>query len=294
MILSVMIFIGLNVSAFQLEAIKSVTFLNDGRSLSGTIVDISSRTGMVDYWGNTKIHRNQIWMINYVSKNWNFPKEQRQLSKRADTIFLHNGQVLHARIVDFSSQRRVYEFQNGGKIAESSVKRIYFCCNSLPDAYRQALQKNNRDNRNNQGQGWQDRNRRSGNNNRYASSFMVNGNQVESPLNYINSRKTKFMDGLQINTHDLWLINFSNDRWDFPSERRQLDRRMDTIFLKNGEVLFDRVVDFSVRTLTFRFENMDPIHESQIKRIYFCCKTLPEPYRRGRRGNNKSRFNRRY
>jgi sRNA-binding regulator protein Hfq len=281
LILSLMVLMSIN-----LMAIKSVTFMNDGRSLNGTLLDMSSRTGMVEYRGNTKIHRNQIWMINYVGKNWNHPNERNQLSNRADTIFLHNGQVMHARIVDFSSRRRMYEFQNGGKVAESSVKRIYFCCNKLPDAYQQALRQQDRNQAPNRG-------RRGRNNNRYATTFMVNGRSVESPLSYLNRRKTGFMDGLQINTHDVWMINFSDDNWDFARERRQLDRRTDTIFLENGQVVYGNVVDFNKRNLTWRFKNLDPIHESEITRIYFCCQQLPDAYRRGK-GRLKNRNNRRY
>ena len=44
---------------------KSTTFLQDGRTFPGTIIDMSSRTGMVEYWGNTKLYRKNIWMINF-------------------------------------------------------------------------------------------------------------------------------------------------------------------------------------------------------------------------------------
>lgn len=274
LLVSVLMMLGMNLSAA-----KSVTFLHDGRSFTGTIYDMSSRTGVVEYYGNTKIHRSNIWMINYGDNRWDHPGERRKLSDRADTIFLRNGQIMSVRIVDFSSRRRVYEFQGGGNVHEGQVLRIYFCCTKLPAAYQQ----NQNQHQGNQG----------GNHgNRYASVFLMTGKSIEVPLSYLNSRKTGFTDGLQINTHDIWMINLSNDNWDYANDRRRLDRRLDTIFLKNGEVVYDTLVDFNERRGTFRFENTDPINESQISRIYFCCNPLPDAYRRGNRGNNRGIFKR--
>jgi len=253
---------------------NSTTFLQDGRTFSGTLLDISSRTGMVEYFGNTKINRAQIWMINFADNNWDFEAERNQLSNQSDTIFLHNGQTMNVRIVDFSSRRKIFEFQGGGNIHISNVKRIYFCCVPLPEAYRQLLRKAPPET-----------------SNRYAAIFMTNGNVVESPISYLNSSKTGFLSGLEINSKDIWQINLEDAEWDNANDRRQLDRQLDTIFLKNGRVIFDTVVDFSKNRNTFRFENIDPIHESQISRIYFCCGDMPEAYR-NRSGNRNIKRNR--
>lgn len=270
LLVSIVIMLGMN-----LYAAKSVTFLHDGRSFTGTIFDMSSRTGVVEYKGNTKIHRSNIWMINYGDNRWDHPKERRQLSKRTDTIFLRNGQAMNVRIVDFSSRRRVYEFQGGGKVHESRVLRIYFCCTNLPAAYKQAKKPKQQD----KGE-------------RYASVFLMNGRMIEMPLSYLNSRKTGFTDGLQINTHDIWMINFVDDNWNFAAERRRLNRRLDSIFLKNGNVVNDAIVDFNEKSGSFRFKRSEPIHESQIRRIYFCCNPLPNAYKlKGkRRGGVKRRL----
>jgi sRNA-binding regulator protein Hfq len=262
MLIFIVAFVGMSLYAAQ-----SVTFLKNGRSFTGTILDMSSRTGVVDYKGNTKFHRNNIWMINYADTNWNHPNERRRLSNKTDTIFLRNGHVLNVRIVDFSSRRKMYEFRKGGRVHESKVLRIYFCCTPLPQAYQQALKQPKPP---------------QGGDKRYAAVFLMNGRHIEKTLSYLNSRKSGFTDGLQINTHDIWMINFANDKWNYADERRKLDDRLDTIFLKNGKVLYDSVVDFSSRRGTFRFENIDPIHESRIKRIYFCCNPLPDAYRRNR------------
>lgn len=265
----------------NLYAAKSVTFLHDGRSFTGTIYDVSSRTGVIEYYGNTKIHRSNIWMINYGDNRWDHPQERRQLSNRADTIFLRNGQVMSVRIVDFSSRRRVYEFQGGGNVHEGQVLRIYFCCTNLPAAYQQA--QNQR----------QPQDRQGGNrDNRYAAVYLMNGRFIEFPLSYLNSRKTGFTNGLQINTHDIWMINLTDKNWNYANERRRLDQSLDTIVLRNGEVLYGTIVDFSEKRGTFRFENMDPVDESQISRIYLCCNPLPDAYKRLQRGGIKNRIRR--
>jgi hypothetical protein len=243
----------------SLTAMQSVTFLTDGNKITDVIIDMSSRTGKIEYRDNFNVHRNRAWMINYVDANWDFPDERNQLSNNTDSIFLRDGGVIQDKIVDFSSRRRVWEFMRNRAIPESQIKRIYFCCTRLPAAYDKPKPKP-----------------REGD--RYSVTFLVTGKSVETPLSYLNSKKTGFTDGLQINTHDIWMINFENNQWDFPGERGQLNDRHDTIFLKDGEVVYESIVDFSENRKTFRLKRGDPIHESQIKRIYFCCTKLPDAF----------------
>jgi hypothetical protein len=256
-ILLMMVFMTLSANAAQ-----SVTFLKDGNKITDVIIDMSSHTGKIEYRHNHKVHRNHVWMINYVDANWDFPNERSQLSNKTDTIFLRDGTVIHDKIVDFSSRRWVWEFMRTRAIPESQIKRIYFCCTNLPGAYEKAAPS----------PGPKDEQR-------YSITFLVTGKSIEVPLSYLNSKKTGFTDGLQINTHDTWMINFENNQWDFPAERRQLNNRQDTIFLKDGNVLNDNVISFSEKQKTFQLSRGKPIHESQIKRIYFCCNVLPNAYK---------------
>jgi hypothetical protein len=245
----------------NLMAIRSVTFLKDGNSITDTIIDMSSRTGFVEFQDNPKVHRSQIWMINFENSQWDFAGERDRLSGNTDTIFLRNGHILNVKIVDFSSRRQKFEFLKGGAVHESKVARIYFCCDKLPGAYQKMKPTAS-----------------SPQSERYSTSFIVDGRIVEYPLSYLNSQKTGFTDGLQINTKDLWMINFIDNKWDFPGERQQLDNRLDTIFMKDGEIIYETVIDFSKSRRTFRFNGIDPIHESKIKRIYFCCTKLPTAF----------------
>jgi sRNA-binding regulator protein Hfq len=250
--------------AVNLMAMQSFTFLHDGNVVKGVIIDMSSRNGQVEYLDHMKVHRSRIWMINYIDGNYDFPGERNQLSNRTDTIFLRNGGVIHDNITDYSSRRQVWEFTRTQAVHESQITRIYFCCTPLPQAFNRAQATF-------PAQGGRD--------DSYSVTFLVSGKSIEAPLSYMNSQMTGFTDGTKINTREVWMINFENNQWDFAAERRQLNQKQDTIFLKDGEVIYDNVTDFSKRRGTFQFSGMDPIHESQIKRIYFCCNTLPNVYR---------------
>ena len=247
------------------NAAKSVTFLKDGNKISDVIIDMSSQTGRIDYQGNYKVNRSQVWMINYVNSNWDYPNERSQLANNTDTVFLRDGTVLKDKIIDFSSRRWVWEFKNNRAIRDSQIKRIYFCCTRLPGAYKQETTSPGTPNTSNQ--------------NRYSITFLVTGKSIEVPLSYLNAQKTGFTDGLQINTHDIWMINFEDNKWDYPGERGRLNKRQDTIFLKDGNVVYGNITNFSEKQQTFRLSRGNPIHETQIKRIYFCCTALPNAYK---------------
>ncbi len=275
LILAVIGMIGL--SGINLSAAQSVTFLHDGNVITDTIVDMSSRTGQVEYRRSPKIHKSRIWMINFENSQWNFPAERKRLSRKTDTIFLRNGHVQNVTIVDFSSSRRMFEFRKGSSVHESKVKRIYFCCVELPSAYKSKQKKKPKTDDFN------------------AVTFMIDGRVIDSPLKYLNTRKTAFVDGPQVNTKGIWMINLEDEDLDYPNERRQLDRRLDTVFLTNGRRVSDAVIDFNARSGEFRFKRMDPIHYSKIKRIYFCCTPFPNALRNKIRKNQfKRRVRRKY
>lgn len=258
---SFLILVMVGCMCLNLNAGQSVTFLKDGVSKTGTIKDIddmSVRIRRVEYSDGQKIPINLIWMINFVDKKWDFPEERTELSGTTDTIFLKNGDVLQTKIVDFSEPRKKFEFEKGRPVHESKVKRIYFCCTRFPDTWKKKEKTVKR----------------------YSVTHLLNGKAIEKPLLSLNSSKTKFTDGLQINTKAIWMINFENKEWDFNNERKQLDEKVDTIFLKSGEVTHDKVIGFSKTQETFSFKSINPIHESKIKRIYFCCTKLPDAYKK--------------
>jgi hypothetical protein len=89
------------------------------------IVDVSRRSGRVDFSDRTRTRFTNIWLINYVDNRWNFPKERRLLSRKLDTIILRNGRYFQDLVIDFSSRRFVYEFKRHKPVHWSKIKRIY-------------------------------------------------------------------------------------------------------------------------------------------------------------------------
>jgi hypothetical protein len=263
LIVSIVLLLGV-----QLSATQTAVFFRNGTTVTDTIMDASSRTGMIDFARSGRKHASQVWMINFENNEWNFPNERNQLNGQLESIFLRDGRVIYRSIVDFSSRRYVYEFANGEKVHERNIKRIYFRGPALPPAYQQLLNQAPRNNAG--GGGYQG--------NGYASVFLLNGKKIENPLSYFNDTKTGFSDGLQINSKDIWMINLDNGDWNFPTERQRLRTQSDTIFLKNGQVVYANLIDYNGQSGSYSFKEVQPIHESQIKRIYLCCYVLPNAY----------------
>jgi hypothetical protein len=125
-------------SSIKGEALKSgeaAIFLRDGGKVIGEIVDISSRRMVLELKDAPKIKLANIWMINFVNKNWYFPKERVKIRTAEHYLFRKNGDITSGKIIDFSSRRRVFEFESGEKIGIGSVKRIYFS-KSVPDPFK--------------------------------------------------------------------------------------------------------------------------------------------------------------
>lgn len=118
---------------------ESAIHLKNGKLIVMPIVDISTRTMEVELKNQKTIHISKIWMLNFINRNWNYPTERSRLSKEKDSIFLKNGDVVYDNLVDFSSKRKVYEFKEHRPIHISKIKRIYFCCSALPDAYKKKV-----------------------------------------------------------------------------------------------------------------------------------------------------------
>jgi len=93
------------------------------------------------------------------------------------------------------------------------------------------------------------------------------------------TKKLEFLDDTKINIQKVWMINFLNRTWNYPSERGKLSKKMDTIFLKDGTVYFGKIIDFSSRRRVFELKKDSAIHVSKIKRIYFCCTNIPEKFK---------------
>ena len=94
------------------------------------------------------------------------------------------------------------------------------------------------------------------------SAFFKDGNMVTGIVNFMSTRHPKigFIDQGKFNLRNVWMLNFINNNWNYPNERKNLRRNSDTIFLRNGQAFYDKVITYSTKFKVFRFKNSKDIH----------------------------------
>jgi len=108
---------------------EATIFLRSGDSVIDKVIDISSTRLVLETENNGEYPLRDLWMINFINDAWDFPNERNQLNPRDHFVFLRNGGVSVGRIVDFSSERRVFQFESGEEFPIGQVQRIYFSPN---------------------------------------------------------------------------------------------------------------------------------------------------------------------
>jgi hypothetical protein len=101
-------------------------YMKSGDLLVDRINDISSARFVLETANNGEIPLRDIWMFNFVNEKWDFPEERNQMETNDHYVFLKNGSVSSGRIVDFSSDRRIFQFESGEEFPIGQIRRIYF------------------------------------------------------------------------------------------------------------------------------------------------------------------------
>jgi hypothetical protein len=70
-----------------------------------------------------------LWMVNFVNEQWDFPNERNLIETNEHYIFLKSGDVTSGRVTAFAVDKREFEFESGDKFPIASVRRIYFSKN---------------------------------------------------------------------------------------------------------------------------------------------------------------------
>jgi hypothetical protein len=109
----------------QLRAGESAIFFRSGDVIVDRIVDISSTRHVLQTANSGEFQIREVWMINFVNENWDFPQERDQMETNENYVFLKNGDVISGRLTDFSSTRKVFQLQAGDEIAPGRIRRIY-------------------------------------------------------------------------------------------------------------------------------------------------------------------------
>jgi hypothetical protein len=122
----------------QMRGGESAIFFKSGDVIIDRIIDMSSTRLVVGTANSGEFPMRELWMINYVNENWNFPNERDQMETNEHYIFLRSGDVIAGRIVDFSSAQKVWQLATGESIAPGRIRRIYFS-NRVPAGLRDRL-----------------------------------------------------------------------------------------------------------------------------------------------------------
>ncbi len=234
---------------------QCAVYTHDGNVFVDTINYMSTRAGKMGFnnYGKIKLHR--IWMLNFMNKQWDFAQERRQLAPSTDTVILRNGRIIHDRVITFSIKFKRLRFEKYKEVHVSEVKRVYFCCNKLPAAYANKKKK--------KGPGGGPA--PSGT----YYTYLADGKIVDSPIKYINKDKTGFHSGLQINTKDIRMINFMNKRGSFSQQLKQMNRRTDTVILRNGKTINKEITFLDVEKWVVEFDDDSQMSFDKIGRLYF-------------------------
>ena len=138
---AVLLLCAIGASASQaLHAGEAAIYKIGGFLTVDRINDISITRHVLETANNGNIPLQNIWMINFVDDKWNFPGERQQITTNDHYVFMKNGAVSSGRIVDFSSARRWFEFDNGQKFPIGEIRRIYFS-KTLPPSLAAQLEK---------------------------------------------------------------------------------------------------------------------------------------------------------
>jgi hypothetical protein len=121
--------------AQKLKSGEEAFFLKNGDSVIGSIVEINAEKASLLLSDGTSIPIRDLWMINFVNEQWDFPNERSLIETNEHYVFLKTGDVTSGRITAFAADKREFEFEAGDKFPMISVRRIYFA-KSLPRGLR--------------------------------------------------------------------------------------------------------------------------------------------------------------
>ena len=118
-----------------LKSGEQAIFLKNGDTVTGSIVEINAEKSSLELKDGTSVPIRDLWMINFVNEQWNFPNERNLIETNEHYVFLKSGDVMSGRITAFAADKREFEFESGDKFPVGSVRRIYFAKN-LPRGLR--------------------------------------------------------------------------------------------------------------------------------------------------------------
>lgn len=126
-----------SLAAEDLYGGRAAVFMKDGGMVVGEIVDIAGRPLHFELRDGQRLPLQDIWMINFINTEWNFPAEREKIERNAHYLFYRDGRMMSGRIIDIISPR-VFQFETDEQVPLEEVRRIYLT-NQLPAAYQSRL-----------------------------------------------------------------------------------------------------------------------------------------------------------
>lgn len=114
------------VPAQRPRAGEQILFLKSGETVVGGIVDFSAPRMSLSLADGTEIALRDLWMVNFVNEDWDFPQERNLIETGDHYLFLKSGDVASGRIVTLGGEPRAFEFETGERFALSQIRRVYF------------------------------------------------------------------------------------------------------------------------------------------------------------------------
>jgi hypothetical protein len=232
---------------------SSTTFLTDGRIVSHTVVDINKMR--VDFEGDYQVKTQDVWLINFHNANWNFPNERKQLRAGTCTIILTNGKVIYQNVTDYDARRsgRIH-MENNTYIHVSAVKRIYFPHAGIPHYYAKLIKE-----------------QQDAQQSLKCTVYPRKGNSFTADLQHYDTiRKAFTFSNRYVSViTNIRMMRFDKDKPIHYKKRYKIVATVETVILKNGEVLTGTFVNFDNENKVFEFEEFTPIPVSEITKIYF-------------------------
>jgi hypothetical protein len=115
--------------AQELKPGEQSFFLKNGDTLTGSIVELNAEKSAFELKDGTIVLLRDLWMVNFVNEQWNFPNERNLIESNEHYLFLKSGDVTSGRVTAFAADKREFELESGDKFPIAAVRRIYFSKN---------------------------------------------------------------------------------------------------------------------------------------------------------------------
>jgi len=111
-----------------------------------------------------------------------------------------------------------------------------------------------------------------------AALFLQGGKMVIGEIADLSSTRLVFTlrDGQEIALNRIWMINFVNTDWNFPEERKKMEKDQHYLIFRNERMTSGKIIDYS-GARGFQFDTKEEVPMAQVRRIYF-TNQLPSAY----------------